>query len=260
MDRARGFHPWRKRLAIVVIPGILGALAPVPPALAASCAADEQIFVRSTASRTSMKGTTNQILLRDRPLETSCTTSNSCTADIVMTLSTAHVDRDFTQNSPSGDWVEIGWVEHWSIAGSQHTWSVFTEKGRNFSKLDCFEQPAPNLNPGTYDLWRASGAVGANGTTDWTMRVDFLIGQGFVTVKTYNTSWGSTGSVALGESERRGDGSGMADTQVGLQYKNTSGTWVNWPGVDCVQDIGPIWEWNRLSNNSYEVIQNGSIC
>ncbi len=178
--------------------------------------------------------------------------------NIVMSLSTAHIQEDFTQGNPSNTWVEIGWVEHWT-SPTVHTWSVFTEKGVDGQITHCLKQPAPNLDVGTYDFWRISGVTRVDGQTDWTLSVNFIIGQDYVNVRTYTTLW-DTG-VALGETERRGAGSGMADTQVNLLYKNTSGIWNTWPGVDCVLDRGPgRWEWKKLTNNSYEVIQAGDAC
>jgi len=95
------------------------------------------------------------------------------------------------------------------------------------------------------------------------MSVNYLDGSGWHDLKTYNTNW--DWGVALGETERfSAPGTGMSDDQSALRYKNGSGSFVDWPNVDCVQDrqsgVGDVWQWHRLSDTHYEVIKDGTSC
>ena len=115
----------------------------------------------------------------------------------------------------------------------------------------------------TYDTFQISGATQGDGTTDWDLRVDYLDGSGWHVMKTYTTNW--DWGVALGETERKTvPGTGLSDDQQGLKYKNGSGTWVDWPNVDCVQDrelnVGDVWQWHKVNDTHYEVIKNGTTC
>ena len=58
--------------------GMLALLPPVAPALAGNCGVEEQVFVRSTAARGNTKGTWNEIVMRDRDLESACTAMDFC--------------------------------------------------------------------------------------------------------------------------------------------------------------------------------------
>ena len=237
----------------VFVFGVWGAA----PASAA-CTDTGQIFIRSTSNASNTNGTTNKILLYDRVLDSICNTGTAfCNDPITMSLSTAHISSSAVD--PTDDWVEIGWVEFWSTSG--HQWNIFTEKGLNGSITNCFQTPAPNLGVGTYDLWRIDGTHKPDNTVDWDLKVDFLISQGFALVKTYNTSWGVASAVASGETERRSPGSAMHDDQVNPQFKNDSGSWVNWPDETCARNTAaPAWLWNHTSNNSYTVRTTGAAC
>lgn len=236
---------------------IVSSLVLAPPALA-SCTTEKQIFVQSTASPSHTNGTTNEILLKNRNLDPNCGTGSAfCTDPITMSLSTAHISRSTTPTL-SGDWVEIGWFEYRTGAGDD--WQLFTEKGLNGDMTKCFQTPAPNLEVGTYDRWRITGTHKADHTVDWDLQVNFLIGEGYATIKTYNTGWGENSAVALGETEARASESNMRDDQRNLQFKNDPGSWVDWPNVDCIKDTASDFQWNRISDNAYTVQGSGDLC
>jgi hypothetical protein len=117
------------------------------------------------------------------------------------------------------------------------------------------------LQPDTDDIWRISGVSQPNGTVTWILAVNFVIGAGYVNVNSYNTSW--TLGVPMGETERFGTGTGMADDHHNLQFKNTDGTWQNWQDVKCVQHVDNLpdanWQWKKQTANSYTIQLSGGV-
>jgi len=53
-----------------------------------------------------------------------------------------------------------------------------------------------------------------------------------VYIATYNTTYGY--GVSLAETERKSSGTGMTDDFPKLTYKDDSGLWPDWPGMNCV--------------------------
>ncbi|MBI4259882.1 MAG: hypothetical protein HY658_04890, partial [Actinobacteria bacterium] len=196
-------------------------------AFAGSCSNAEQIFIRAAQSPSDSSpvyayGTRSRITMRNRDLDPACPAAyppDSTGFYGAVSLSTAHINRGIT-GSYAGYQVEIGWVEVWEgndtsgQGAGLKDWYVFSEKQANWDIKDITTQLSFNLDPGNDDWWRASAVAKPNGTTDWKLAVNFLIGQGWVDFKTYNTEWDF--GVPMGETERKGTDTGMMDYQYNL--------------------------------------------
>ena len=232
---------------LLIACALVGASA--TPAAAVDCGNNEQIFVQSTKDRDLIRGTLNRIQMRNRPLDDRC--------EGALTVSTAHISRDVV-GTGCGCWVEIGWKEVWRNVGIEKEWKVFVEKGIDFDSTQSTNIVAPNLEAGTDDLWRISGAPSSGGGESWDLAVNFVIGEGYVAVDTYHTDW--LHGFAYGETESFVHDTGMRDDQTNLQFKNNSNDWVSWPGVTCGYDSGPLeqWRWHRIADDQYEVVASTS--
>lgn len=213
---------------------------PISSARAAPCNEQiEQFFIKNTVGYT--HGTKNQILLKNRFLDQDCSGP--------VALSTAFIGKDDSRAT----WIEIGWWEEVCPAPGSHCWAVFVEKGVNGEITHIEKIVAPNLQPGTYDQWRvANRPKNPNGTTDWHLEVNFLIGQGWVDVRTYTTNW-HTG-IAYGETEAKGNDTGLREDQRNLQHKSAPGTWVNWSGQSCRKGTSPDFKYKERSNTFFEIV------
>jgi hypothetical protein len=67
--------------------------------------------------------------------------------------------------------------------------------------------------------------------------------------------------VVYGETERKGNDTGMVDDQRSLRYKNNSGTWTDWPDAICDYDNTNAYEWDEITSTHYDVTANtNDIC
>jgi hypothetical protein len=242
------------------------------PALAECEQTDiEQLFVNAEnrAGEAPLRvGTLARILLRNRDLDQDCPGArqpgDACDDAFygAVTVSTAHMRPGIVDLEDRGKWIEIGWAEVWhsndtsSQDESLKDWYVFAEKGVDFACTQFTSQLAPNLDPGTDDIWRISG----DGAGTWTLSVNFAIGQGYVDFETYHTNWGK--GVPLAETERFGNGTGMADHQYNLQWKTATG-WNSWVTNDCylhVDNTGGQWDYDFLSDTAFDIDHAGVFC
>jgi hypothetical protein len=211
---------------------------------AADCSASHQVFVEATNNITNQHGTINRILLRQRDLDNGCTNPKA--------VSTAHFSKGACCFGL--DWatqIEIGWIETHGCCG-QAQYKMFTEKEVNGDVTQHTEITTPNLDPGTFDVWKiASNIKNPDGSTDWDMKVDFLKGNGFVQAGTFNTLWHYGES--SGETEGFGSNTGMHDEQRDLQLMNDNRDWVGWSDLICNQQIGNGIDWQRIDHNDYDV-------
>jgi hypothetical protein len=238
---------------------------------AGTCQQDdrEQYFVRAATNSggtPTRQGTLSWILMANRDLDTGCSASvppgQGCTHGFTgaATLSTAHTNPGLVSTTDQGKQVEIGWLEVWhdadtsSQAQSRKDWYIFTEKEVDFNCTQWSTQLAPNLDPNTQDIWKISAVNGSSGTTDWHLSVNFIIQQGYVDIETYNTDWNA--GVPLGETERFGGGTGMSDDQTNLQWKTSTGTWVDWQDNKCWQHVDMTageWDYVRASGHAFDI-------
>lgn len=237
--------------AVALTLSFVAALLHAAPAKAAICGKNGQIFVRSKSARKNTLGTRNEIKYRVRDLDRDC--------EQPRTLSTAHISKSFSEGRSSGSWVEIGWQE--AYRGGVTHW-IFVEKGRNHEVLHLDSFAPIGLEPGTFDRWIIRGRhVHMSGQlrTQWSLRVNTLNGGGTTTYKIYTTNW--LRGVALGEAERFGRGTGMADVQKNLKFLHRGlDAWKPWPGVNCVWDDDPKWEWKIVNDTRYKVVKDGQLC
>ncbi len=237
----------------------------------------EQFFVRALnndGQPITRRGTLSRILMRNRDLDPDCPANypptNGCPPgdgwDGAATLSTAHMRSGLSTSTDQGKWIEIGWVELWhsadtsSQSADKKDWYLYTSKARNF---DCQKQSlqlATNLDPGNDDIWRISATKLDDGTTDWSLAVNFVIEQGYYTVETYNTEW-DTG-VPMAETERFGNDTCMTDAQYNLQWKTSSG-WESWQRNDCWEHTdltGGEWYYDWISDTEVHIREGSAGC
>lgn len=161
--------------------------------------------------------------------------------------------------------MEIGWLEVWegndtsSQAQGKKDWYVFSQKIVDFNATDSTWQLAFNLEVGNEDLWRIRLRDDESG---WKLSVNFIIGQGWVLFKEYNTNWNR--AVPMAETERFGDGTGMADTQDDLLWQRPGdGLWVDWADNRCfthTDNLAGGWEYDRTGPNSFGINHSGIFC
>ena len=240
-------------------------------ALASCHRAKEQIYVKAqnNGSDPLRIGTRSRILMRNRDLDQTCPPTGVPRDDGgwtgAATLSTAHIRPGLVTSSDRSKFVEIGWVEVWrdsdtsSQAPSRKRWYVFSEKQANWNVTDVTLQHAPNLEPGNEDLWRIRLRDNGSG---WKLSVNFIIGQGWVLFKEYNTNWDR--GVPIAETERFTGGTGMADTQdVLLWQRPGDGQWVVWKDNRCWKhedNIPGQWSYDHQGPNSYGINHSGIFC
>lgn len=151
-----------------------------------------------------------------------------------------------TQASSGYDWIEIGTKQDGSDAG--HPYHIFTE----------------------YHMWPATYGPGLSSNQPSAVYVDFAITNVTGIEYQFKTQWkASTSSTwitdmtgpqgyynkgtPLSEIERSGNTDAAAYV-IGLKYRPSTGSWLNWPGVACytgyaagIQD----WDAQPQSSNSY---------
>jgi hypothetical protein len=237
--------PYRLAVTIAFLSWLsLGFLAEPNRAHAAPCNVNQQIFVRSVSDRDRTNGTSNKIL-------TSGNLDNGCDA---IKVGTAHMERENYGQPGWGDWVEIGFYKDIGQNGTARL-RLFTEWGTNFNFSQLNFYAGSGLSNDTYTDYRVANQPG---NSDWDMNVDYLDGQGWRTKDTAHMTWGH--GVALGETERWGSDTNMAQTQNSLDYHNDNDNWVSWPGQNCVYDNSTGWSWNRTSDDSYDIVSNQLNC
>jgi hypothetical protein len=236
----------------------------------AACGNKEQYFIvaqNDSGIFVDRKGTQATILMRNRDLDQDCggnpPGSGSCGFSVPFTVSTAHL-RPGLSGVDQSKIVEIGWAELWATgdtstqAESKKNWYVFSRKYVDGNCTQARNQLAPNLDPGTTDLWRITGVDKPNGTTDWNLEVNFQLGGGWVLFEIYNTNWNK--GFPMAETERLGDHTGMAEDQTGLRWLNL-GNWADWADNGCWRHIDQAtseWDYVRRSNNSFDLLHQGA--
>jgi hypothetical protein len=224
-------------------------LLPAQPTAATlgNCSLTEQVFARSTSTRDVTRGTWNQFVTKDRTLDTGCQAA---------AVSTAHIEHGDYGTADWGKWVEIGWQKIRNGDGSISL-CLFWEAGTDPTapptvlKLDC---NAP-LVYGNNVQWKVKNNIGTN---NWEVAVNYLDGGGWHVRDTISMAWDH--GLAFGETERKGNGTGMLDTQSSLQYMNNNGNWVLWPGNSCSVDTSGTYSWQSLGQNVYQVYQGNNAC
>jgi hypothetical protein len=220
------------------------------PAAQAYCPNEYSIFVRSTSTAANTNGTQSNLTWFDRDLGSDCPG---------IAVSTANVNKGDYGTSDWGTWIEVGWRKHSDCGGNgagMYCW--FTEKGVSFTVQQETEYDIATPTIGSHDVYRIHNTPESNGQTDWPMQVDANLDGSFLTLDTYNTLW-HTG-VAFGETGALGASVGMHDEQRALRWKNSNDTWNPWPNNDCSLDTSASWDWDRVSSNEHNVVQNGSNC
>lgn len=221
---------------------VVGFLA--PPA-AADCSTEEQVYA---GGPTLVFGTTNNIRLTDRDLNTACGTP------LFEAFSTAHVELGGIQ----GNWVEIGWDEYIDGGTGGHLFTAFSEwglagnvKGQKVVGLSCLKAS----NAGNFYDFRVNNV---SGTNDWALLVN--CGSGFAQVDKF-TGTGYHRGTAIGETGRYGGtATGMSDLQKGLKFKNSSGNWNSWTSNYCYLNSASNWAYSRTSNTAYSVVRSSANC
>jgi hypothetical protein len=213
-----------------------------------ACNLTDQIFVRSTSDKSVTNGTSNRTEYTSRALDDDCK---------ALALTTGHIRKGAPGTAGYDTWIEIGWQRNRQADGSVNTKCVFWEKGVDgeVTVLDgyCDED---RLEAGTFDIWRLNNDPVSG--DDWDAQVNFLDGSGWHTKHTFHNDWGQ--GIAMGETERKGNETGMHDHQKNLEYKNNSGNWPSWPGQNCLVDTSNAYSWDQISDDEYKVRQFDHAC
>ncbi len=192
-------------LALIVVAAVL--ISPLPAYALSNCTVVKQIFMRGESAISNTRGTDNKIFVRSRNLDTSCKAH---------ALSTAHINRGGApQDANWGDWVEMGWDKQRYADGSVDL-CIFTEWGDNFSVLGGRYICNPSgLNYSEYDFYRVvySG-------TEWLMQTDLNLDGNYQTRDGTGNDITWTHGAAMGETEKKGNDTGMDDDQRSLSFKN----------------------------------------
>ena len=166
--------------------------------------------------------------------------------------------------------IEIGTMQVWKATAnpsiqalSEKNWYIFTERiGSDCTDVqDLTFQPTNNVDVGTDDILRISGTDLGDGTTNWSLAVNFVIGAGYVNLGSspYNSAWNT--AISQAEDERFGSGAGMLGNFTALQHKHANGSWVDWPGQTCethVQNLGNPYDYDRHSATSFDIDHAGA--
>lgn len=233
---------WSATIAACIV---FFSVAGSPDRALADCATEEQVFA---GGPTQAYGTTNNIRLTDRALNTACGTP------LFEAVSTANV----TLGGAFGNWVEVGWEEHINGGTGAHEFNAFTEwglagniKGQQVVGVSCIKLS----NAGNYYKWRVNNVAGTN---DWTLHLN--CGSGFAQITRYNGT-GYHSGLATGEAARLGGPvTGMSDSQDTLKYKNSSGTWNSWTSNFCYLDTATNWYYSHVSSTAYKVLNGSGSC
>lgn len=238
----------RRPLAFVAVVTILAFFLPQSPSYAVSCEDQKHwIWTQSTQDKQYTRGMQMKILLRDAALDANCTGPER--------IATVHVKKGDWGSAEADTYIEVGWVKRIG-AGGEHFVVYWSGPINGDPYWDVIV--AHNLEPGTYDYWRIGNAQRSDGTWDWTGHVDFINPSGWAEIKSFNRTWGH--GYSFGETEGKGDGTGMYDERREWKIKNDSGTWVDNPNHKCVRDTSAA-EWVKISARAYDVKEGVySVC
>lgn len=239
---------YKLRGIIATLFAVIGVLLPAGPAVAAlgECNVAHQIFAYGNVLLSNSNGTTNRIYFQQRNLDADCK---------ALALSTAHSARGIPNSAASGDLIEIGWQRFRNADGTV-TKCMYWNKAVGGSPEPHWS--CGNINDfdyGEYDRWRAQNP---SGTTDWKVFSDLNDDGSFNLVHTFTSTW--TQGYPLGETERKGNDTGMQEDQRSLAYYTNAGNWNSWPDALCGWDGDPTWEWLELSATRYITQQAPDQC
>ncbi len=276
--RVKGVHHQAGRavwsaLASAVFLTVLSSTVLLEPseALAAPCGQsnNDQFFVEATSANGNLvslfrHGVRVNSTAHDNNLDGGCPPDGGPTTGATV-VKTAHLDANVGCKQ-----LEIGTQLFWracctdqSISNKQ--WYIFTEQIGQLcgTVLDHTFQATNNITVGNDTELKISGVDQPNGTTDWHLFVNFLIGQGDVEMSSspLNTSWNT--AIPEGEDERFGSATGMVASFNTLELKKNDGTWVSWPGQSCVTHTdnlpGTQYLYNRTSTTSFDISQTTGV-
>ena len=232
----------RATIATAILFCVTSFVGPLAGRAVADCSTEEQVFGGGPQAY----GTTNNIRLTNRDLNTACGTPQW------EAFSQAHI----VLGGILGNWVETGWLEYIDAGSGAHTFAADTEwglagnqKGQAVVAVSCIKLS----NAGNFYKWRVNNVAGTN---NWTLLLN--CGSGFAQISEYDGTGYHTG-IAAGETGRYGGtATGMSDSQNTLKFKNSSGTWGDWTSDSCYLDSASNWYWSYVSSTAYNVL-NGSL-
>lgn len=244
----------KQRLALAMVPLAAWALviAAASPALAVLpiCNVAQHIFVRASANAADTRGSTNTSLVRTRDLD------NDCQG---ITFSTAHIARGLPGSGLFDQQVEMGWQRIRQADGSIIL-CEFWEK--QYVSIVVFDNRCGSQTSVAYGQDVRLRISNVSGTDKWQPAIDYLNGGGFHDRgDPFQTAFDR--GFAMGETERKGNDTGMVEDQTNLDYyKVVDGPdeWRNYPGVNCILDETGDWSWHRVTDNSYTVTHEDNAC
>ncbi len=228
---------------LVVVMSAIVVTAGATQALAACNGQDENIFWQGQAFSYGNRG---EIGLTNRTVDGSCVTYD------VPYGSTVHV----VLGSVYGNWSESGWRAHY-ISGGTPVISFFHESGINFTtnhNVDTYSPPCTSF--GTYARYQENNV---DGTYQWDGWVDCQDGQGFRYISR-TPSLGYAKGLAVGETFRRGGGTGMGDVHRNLYRKDSAGSWLAWTGTSCYRDPISGWQGTSVSATRFDTVTGSGNC
>jgi hypothetical protein len=229
----------------VVVFLVAAVVGPLTGRATADCSTEEQVY---GGGNSGAYGTTNNIRLTDRDLNTACGTPQW------EAFSEAHVEL----GGVWGNWVEMGWLEFIDGGTGAHVFEANTEwglagniKGQQVVGVSCIKPS----NVGSYYKWRVNNVSGSN---DWTLLLN--CGSGFAQVSKYSGTGYHTGTAAGETGRYGGTATGMSESQNTLKYKNGSGTWTSWTTNYCYKNTASNWQYSYGSATAYSVVKGSANC
>jgi hypothetical protein len=202
---------------------------------------------------TNMYGVRSDITIKDRDLDSNCTSYGTLTGSTSLTI--------FSKDAKN--WVEAGWREGWNSSGTGHQWHWFTELG--ILGVSTVQEGNPNSWPCTVNVGDAPrfDTHQTIDTTDWHQLINCLDGTGPHALGTDYTGTGwAVGRPQVETFRFGGTATGASDNHTSLEYRDCCGNWSSWiNGGKCWDNTITNWQGEMPTNSTYDSFQKSNpVC